>query len=459
MMELKKQSLVSLDIVDVAYGGYGVAKPDGFVVFVEGAAPGDRVLARIIKKTKNHANAIVEEIETPSDRRIEAPCPIFDHCGGCTWQELPYEDQLHWKHKQVVDTLEHLAKLELPEVAPMIASPGIWNYRNKMEFTFGTDGQGRPILGFHVPRRYDRIFEVQRCLIHPEPFDTLLSELTLYAREQGLTSYDPKTHRGFARHAVMRSSDTTGEIMLILITSTGSLPEPERLALRLKDRCPALKGFIWGVNDRVADVAVIEDEKYRWGDPTLTETINGLSFSISPMSFFQTNTAAAELLYQVVIEMAESARIDCVLDAYCGAGAIALHLASRARRVVGIDISRDSIWDARLNARNNSIENSTFLAGSIDDGLRLVRGAMNDHFSTVVIDPPRGGMDKRSLSRLIGLQAPSFIYVSCNPATLARDLQTICDGGYRITAIQPVDMFPHTFHIEVVVRLEQVDRG
>ncbi|MBI1784466.1 23S rRNA (uracil(1939)-C(5))-methyltransferase RlmD, partial [Candidatus Sumerlaeota bacterium] len=395
---------------------------------------------------------VLQEIVRPSGKRIEAPCPIFGTCGGCSWQNLPYEEQLRWKERQVAETLAHIGGECLPDISPIIPSPEVWHYRNKMEFTFGMDGEGKPIVGFHHPGAFDRIFEVPRCLIHPEPFDAILKSLTEFAREKGLRAYDQRWHDGFLRHAVIRHSRTTGGVMTLLITHQGNLPDPEGLAARLKRDCPALQGFAWGINRGLADVASVEEKRFAWGDPILEERINGLSFKISPLSFFQTNTAGAEKLYARTVEMAQLEERDRVLDAYCGAGTIGLHSARKVSRVVGIELNRDAIWDARANAAANGITNATFIAAPMAEGMNLARHAAGGEFTRVIIDPPRGGMDKKSLATLIAAQAPVFIYVSCNPATLARDLKTICEGGYRVDAIQPVDMFPHTYHIETIVR-------
>lgn len=454
MSSYSKQSVHSFEVEGLAYGGAGVAKPEGFVVFIPGALPGDRVRARILRKKKNHAEARLEEIERPSPDRIAAPCPVFDTCGGCSWQNLGYERQLEWKQRQVEETLTHLGGLtELPPLRPIQPSPLIWHYRNKMEFSFGRDEAHGVVLGFHVPGRYDRIFEVPACLIHPEPFDPLLQALTEYAREHGLDAHDPRSHRGLLRHAIMRHSRQTGGVVLVLVTYKGELPDPEGLVERLRKACPNLQGFVWGINPGLADVATFEKAGFTWGETRLTEDLNGLRFAISPLSFFQTNPSAAEPLYRTTVELADLSSRDRVLDAYCGTGSIALHCARQAGQVVGVEISLDAIRDARINARANAIQNTTFIAAPMKEGLSLALQAAGGSFTRVIIDPPRGGMDKRSLAGLIGLGAPVFVYVSCNPSTLARDLQTIVEGGYRVEAIQPVDMFPHTYHIETVVKL------
>jgi 23S rRNA (uracil1939-C5)-methyltransferase len=251
----------------------------------------------------------------------------------------------------------------------------------------------------------------------------------------------------------MRHSTTTGGVTLTLLTDDGELPERERMVERLRASCPELQGMLWGINRGLADVARIDEERWRWGDLALVERINGLTFVIGPTAFFQTNTAAAEKLYQVVVEMAELGPEDRLLDAYCGAGAIALHCARRVERAVGIELSREAVWNARENAEANAIGNAVFLAAPVNEGLPLALQAAGGAFTRVVIDPPRGGMDKKSLAALIDLRAPVFVYVSCNPSTLARDLQTLAQSGYRVEALQAVDMFPHSHHIEAVARL------
>ncbi len=451
-----KNATVTVEIEDLAYGGLGVGKLDGFVVFVDKALPGELVSARIIKRKQNHAQAVIEKIERPSPFRIQnPPCPLFGSCGGCAWQNFSYDQQIIWKQKQVIDTIAHIGRQRDFEVPPIIGSPEIWRYRNKMEYSFGTDADGKTILGFHSPGRFDRIFEVPACHIQPEPFDIMLREIQAFVREQGLEAYDPRVHRRFLRHAVMRHSATTGESILVIITHQGELPHKEMLAERLAASVPGFKGMLWGLYTGMSDIARIERELWRWGTPELSETVNGLTFQISPQSFFQTNTHAAALLYQRVIEMAQIEPGQRVLDAFCGAGSIALHAAKAGAHVVGVELVREAIWDARENARRNQIEGPVFIAAPIDQGLALARQAAGGQFARVIIDPPRGGMDKRSRRWLIELGAPVFVYVSCNPATLARDLLAFEEAGYRIEAVQAVDLFPHTHHIETIVRLRK----
>lgn len=453
MSQIKKNMVVSVEVDDLAYGGMGVGRVDGFVFFIERALPGDLVRAKVFKKASNHAQCFIEELVRPSPLRIDAPCKLFGTCGGCAWQNLDYAEQLRWKAKQAAGVLRHISGQEIPESLPIIGSPNIWNYRNKMEFTFGTGKAEETILGFHYPGRFDRILEVPKCHIHPEPFDSILTALTSFARENNLSSNDPRTHRGLLRHAVVRHSATTGGVILLLITHEPRGIDFPALIEKVRAACPQIQGIQWGVNSGVADVASVQRICETWGNPVLKETVNGLTFSISPLSFFQTNTRGAELLYARTVEMAELTPQDRVLDAYCGTGSIGLHCARTVKRVVGVEVVRDAIWNARDNARANGIENATFIAAPMAGGLTLARQAAGGDFTRVIIDPPRGGMDKKSLELLIKLRAPVFVYVSCNPSTLARDLQTLGEAGYVVEASQPVDMFPHTHHIEMIVRL------
>ena len=454
MPKPQRNQIVELDIKDLAYGGQGVGRVDGFVYFVNRALPGERITARVLRSKKNHAEAQLESVLSPSPHRIaEPPCPLFGNCGGCTWQNLSYEQQLHWKQKQVVDSIERIGGIRDFTVHPILPSPQVWNYRNKMEYSFGLDADGQTILGFHLPGRFDRILPVSACLIHPTPFDDMLRILIDHARTHILSGYDPRRHTGLLRHAVMRHSHTTGHSILALLTKTADLPEKQALADRLAREVSGFKGMLWGLNEGRADIARIDRELWRHGEPDLTETVNGLTFAISPQSFFQTNTAAAEQLYRRTVEIAGISPGDRVFDAYCGGGGIGLHCARQGARVVGVEQVREAVWDARANARRNGIDGATFIAAPMAEGLELARHAAGAPFNHVLIDPPRGGMDKRSLRGLIDLRAPVFTYVSCNPSTLARDLAIISEAGYRLEQLQPVDMFPHTFHIETIARL------
>jgi 23S rRNA (uracil1939-C5)-methyltransferase len=275
-------------------------------------------------------------------------------------------------------------------------------------------------------------------------------------KRKKLTAYRQKSHEGFLRHLLLRHSVATGDVVAVLLTNSGELPDKEELIKELRDACPELKGFVWGLNTSMADFARQEEEVWHWGEPWTFEELEGIRFRVSPLSFFQVNTAAAEKLYSVVRNLlGDEAKNMRLLDAYCGTGSIGIFCASKVREIVGVEIVRDAIWDARENAARNNIPNCTFIAGDMREALALACATSNESFGRIVMDPPRGGMDKRALSGLLAIGAPVLIYVSCNPATLARDLVTISDAGYRPTVMQPVDLFPQTYHIETVVRFEK----
>jgi len=455
--QIQKHSELDLRIEDLAYGGQGLGRIDGYVIFAGGTVPGDLARVRIVKRKKSHAEAELVRIVEPSPDRVEPVCPLFGQCGGCSGQNMSYALQLRHKQRQAESVFEHLGKVKPERILPIIGSPLEYRYRNKMDFTFGTNDEGQPIIGFHRPKQFSHILEVRRCYLQPEPVDRLLEAMRTWVRAKGLTSYNPFTHKGFLRHLIIRHSVDSGGIVAVLLTGRGQLPDAEELVSVLREACPELQAFVWGLNEGWADIARQDREEWHWGEPLLIEKLSGLKFRVSPMSFFQVNTRAAELLYGAVRDfLGEEAASMRLLDAYCGTGTIGLFCADRAREIVGIELIRDAIWDARLNARENGIENCLFLAGSMRD--RLPLAAETGPFGRVIMDPPRGGMDKRSLKGLLELQAPVLIYVSCNPATLARDVVTICEAGYRVSVMQPVDLFPQTFHIETVVRFDRDDQ-
>ncbi|OPZ12794.1 MAG: 23S rRNA (uracil-C(5))-methyltransferase RlmCD [candidate division BRC1 bacterium ADurb.BinA364] len=450
---LQKNQKIELEIEDLAYGGAGVSRHENYVVFVEGVVPGDRVLARIVKRKASHSVARVEEILRPSPVRIQPRCPLQSHCGGCVWQALPYDEQLKVKERIVEDSLARIGGLGEPPLEPIEPSPQVWRYRNKMDFTFGRDETGRPILGYHYPGRFDRIFSVKRCLLQPEAFDFVLEAVDEWAQTCGLPPYDPKTHDGILRTLLLRRSDADGRWLAALLSKTADVKNRiESLGELLAKTAPGFAGLIWGFNDGVADFVRMDREAGRVGEPSLVERIGPFQFRISPFSFFQTNTPGAETLYRLTREFAELSGRETLLDAYCGTGSIGIFCASRARQVVGVEIVREAVWDARANAALNGFGHCLFLAAPLDQGLALARQATANPIDRVIIDPPRGGMDKRSLRRLLELRAPVFVYVSCNPTTLARDVAAILESGYQVRRVKPVDMFPHTYHVETVIQ-------
>lgn len=458
-MKVQKNSVIEVKIDNLAYGGRGIGRMEGMVVFVPHAVPGDVVSARVIKKKPNYIEAEKIEILEPSLHRIEARCSLFGQCGGCSWQSLPYEKQLEFKEQIAKSTLHHLGRQFDFKIHPILPSPEVWRYRNKVDYTFGQDENGKAVLGFHEPGSYWKIIDVEKCHIQPEIFDDLIDEMRKFTREYDLEPYHQKGHTGLMRHFMLRCAVNTEEephpTLAVLATGEAELPHRDELVDRLRKRCPSLKGFIHGLNQSRGDVFKIQKKLFQWGEDFIMEKVGHLKLKVSAMSFFQTNSKAAENLYEKTLDFLELSGNESLFDAYCGAGAIAINCARNAGKVYGIELIKDAVWDARYNAKINNADNCTFLLGDMKRTLPLLMKREPLGFSRVTVDPPRGGMDKKSLRWIARLQAPVIVYVSCNPSTMARDIQSLCSKGYEITEVQPVDMFPHTYHIEMIAHLKK----
>ena len=456
MTHARRGDLVTVEVTDLAFGGEGVARADGYVVFVPGGVPGDRLDVRLTQVRPRFARGSIETLHAPSALRTEPPCPYFGRCGGCRLQHIRYEAQLEFKARQVAECLARLGGLgpsgTIP-LSPILGADPVYGYRNKMEFTFAEEA-GRPIVGLHEAERYDAILDVERCLLQSDAMNAVLAEVRAFVREQGWSVYRQASEEGLLRFLMLREGQATGEGMVNIVTASPDVPTARALADRLRTRCPQVSAVVLNVNPKKAAVAVGVEEHPIAGNEVIRERLGDLTFSISANSFFQTNTRQAERLFGIVVEYAALSGEETVFDLYSGTGAISLLLARRARAVYGIELVAAAIEDAQRNARANGITNCTFLPGEVRHVLPdlVSRGVRAD---VVVADPPRAGFHPKALRSLLGLAARRIVYVSCNPATLARDLGTLCAGGYRVTAVQPVDMFPHTPHIEVVARLDR----
>ena len=430
-------------------------------VFIERTLPGDLVRARVVKRKQQYAEARVMEMLEPSPMRQAAPCPAFGACGGCKWQDYPYEEQLRVKQSHVAEALRHIARQRELTIREILPSPEPWNYRNKMEFSFGALAQGGFTVGLHRAGSFQQIVGIDECHIQAAALNEALpwfrEELNREAAREGdnFRPYDPRDHSGFLRHLIFRHSHTTGDFLVALLTAGGAWDGVGDFALRLMERFPACRGFLWGINDGVGDVARLERTVFQTGGDFIEERLGDKVFRVSTFSFFQTNTLAAHVLYDVVKDFAELTGAESVLDAYCGTGTIGVYLADAAARVVGIELVTEAVWDARHNAQANGADNCTFLAGDMRQILQQLPQLVGGRFDRVIVDPPRGGMDKHALKLLIGIGAPLMVYVSCNPATLARDVTVLAEAGYEVEDVQPVDMFPHTFHVESVLKLRR----
>jgi 23S rRNA (uracil1939-C5)-methyltransferase len=454
MAKPRRGDSVSLTIDDLAFGGEGVGRLDGYVVFVRGALPGDRLRVRIVEPRARYARGQIEAIEVPSPDRVDAPCPHFGHCGGCRLQHLAYPSQLLFKEKQVRDCLERLGGVEKVEIRPILPAPDPYGYRNKMEFTVAEIGQ-RAVVGLHEAERYDSVLDIERCLLQSETMNALLSKVRAEFRGRGLAVYDQDSGSGLLRFVTLREGRRTAEAMVNIVASTPDVETLGPVAEALAESVPATASVVLNVNAQKASVAVGTEEHLLLGRDYIRESLGGLSFQISPNSFFQTNTVQAERLFAVVAAAAELNADDTVLDLYAGTGAISLLLARQCRWVYGIEVSTAAVADAVRNARANGIENCTFLTGEVRHVLPdLIREGVRA--AVVVADPPRAGFHPRALTALADIAPARLVYVSCNPSTLARDVGELLRRGYRLLWVQPVDMFPQTPHIEAVALLRRM---
>ena len=451
MAKPRRGDTLELVVDDLAFGGEGVGRVNGYVIFVRGGLPGDRLQVTVTEARGRYGRGTISAVLTPSPDRVEAPCPYFGQCGGCRLQHFAYAAQLAFKEKQVRDCLTRLGGLPPFELRPIVPAPEPYGYRNKMEFTVAGPG---PAVGLHAAERYDVVLDIERCLLQSETMNALLDEFRRQARARGLSVWEPQSERGLLRFLTLREGRRTGEAMVNVVASAPDVAALMPVAEALKLRVPATASVLLNVNDKKASVAIGSEEHLLLGRDQITESLDGVSFQISANSFFQTNTVQAERLFAIVAEACALEGRETVLDLYSGTGAISLLLARRAARVYGVELSAAAVADAVRNARANGIDNCTFLAGEVR---HVLPALMNDgvRAEVVVADPPRAGFHPRALSALAALGPERLVYVSCNPATLARDVGDLARQGYRLQWVQPVDMFPQTPHIEAVARLSR----
>ena len=451
-MDVKRGNIVEVPVTDLAYGGKGVGKLDGLVVLVRGGFPGDVLKIIISKKKRNFAEGKLVDVLKASEYRTAPVCSHFGLCGGCTWQNLDYETQLYYKEKTVKESLRHLGGFLDFETERIIRSDGTYFYRNKMEFSFGKDPSGKLILGLHPYEDFRRVFALEKCYLQSELSNQIVWGVRNFCAKEELIPYDPKEHTGFLRYLALREGMNKSEIMVNLVTYSGEFKQAERLASGLMKSFPQVKTVVRNINTKFADIAFGEEEEVLTGKGTIQEKLGRFYFEVSANSFFQTNTKQAEKLFNIVTDYAELDSSEEVLDLYSGTGAISFFLAQKAKRVTGIESVKDSVENANKNAELNSIKNCQFILGEAKD---VLSSLVKDNYSpeVIVVDPPRGGMHKKVISSILEIKPKKIIYVSCNPTTLARDLQVLAEKDYLLEKVQPVDMFPQTYHIEAVAKL------
>ena len=443
-----------LEIENLGSNGEGIGRRDNLTVFVEGALPNEEILAEVQQNKKNYAVAKLIKILRESDDRVKPFCPIYDECGGCQLQHLSYAAQLKYKRQQIIDALEHIGKIFDVEVFDTLGMENPLCYRNKMQFPVARE-KNNLIVGCYV-RGSHKIIDTDSCMIQREGMDEVLTVVKKILQKFNISAYDEDTHRGVLRH-VMSRIGFNGEIMIVLVTAIKNLPAEKNIVRAIRHALPKVASVQQNIQTFHNNVILGRETKILYGKPTIKDKICGLTFNISARSFFQVNTAQAEILYKVALNFAELTGRETIIDAYCGIGTITLFMAKFARKVYGIEIVPTAIEDAKKNARENNIRNAEFFAG---DAVKIIPKLFREgvRADLVIVDPPRAGCDKKVLEIFAAMNPAKIIYVSCNPATLARDLSILRELGYFAKKIQPVDMFPFSSHIESVTLLEKLSR-
>ena len=449
---VKKWEELELRVDSLAYGGNGVARHDGFVVFVRGGLPGDLVRAQVTRVKRGFAEATSVGLLEPGTGRVDAPCAHFGSCGGCRFQDYAYDLQIAAKETQVRDALVRIGGFADPPLDPIVPAASQFHYRNKLEYSFTQTDDG-PALGFHRAGRWDEVLEINECLLTTELGNAIRAAVQVWAREEGLVAYNQATQEGYLRHLVVREGRNTGQALVMLVTGPKERFDSGYLVDVLR-RFPEVRSIHWAVNDTPAEVTNLPS-KLLWGEAAIEEELLGLRFRVRPNAFLQTNTEMAEKLYETAREFAALTGAETVYDLYCGTGTIGLALAAGALTVWGVEISEEAVACAIENAELNGIANAAFFAGNVGQSIEELRERAGPP-DVVVVDPPRAGLAGKALRRTGALEASRLVYVSCNPTTLASDLTVLRDEyGYELVRCRPVDMFPHTPHIESVSLLER----
>ena len=467
-MARKKQDLILENVVieSVAAEGKALARVDGTVLFVQFAVPGDVVDLKVTKKKKNYMEGFILRMVKPSEHRLEPFCSHFGVCGGCKWQPLPYEMQLQAKQQQVYDQLVRIGHLDVPEISPIVPSDDTTYYRNKLEFTFSQrrwifDDENAEVLseqekyglGFHVGRFFDKVLDIKHCYLQPEPSNEIRLFIRNYALEHGLTFFNIREHEGFLRNMFIRTTEA-GNVMLIICFYHEDAEARIALLDAVAAEFPQITSLYYVINSKANDSISDQECVLYKGEDAIYEYMEGLKFKIGPKSFYQTNTKQAYKLYSVAREYAALTGSEVVYDLYTGTGTIAQFVSRQASKVIGIEYVPEAIEDAKVNSAINNITNTLFYAGDMKDVLSDEFVERNGRPDVIILDPPRAGVDERVLEVIKRAAPERMVYVSCNPSTQARDLALLNDM-YEILAVQPVDMFPHTHHVENVVKLRR----
>lgn len=448
---LKKNDLIPLEIQSVTSEGSGVGRYEGMAVFVPGAAPGDQLVVRVVKVLSSYCYGIIREVVRPGPGRVEPACPVCRRCGGCSLRHLSYPAELAEKERWVADAVARIGGLSLP-VRPILPSPRADGYRNKAQYPIGAGPEGA-FCGFYAPRSH-RIVPAGDCLLQPPFFAAIAGAVCRYIDQSGQKPYDEATGAGLFRHLYLRWGEATGQVMVCLVVNGERIPQPQLLVSMVLAACPGVTSILVNSNTRRTNVILGPVTRVVFGEPAIRDVLAGVEVEISPLSFYQVNHQGAELLYRQAAEMAALDPDDLLLDLYCGAGTIGLSMARRVKTLVGVEVVESAVRDARRNAEKNGIQNARFLCADAGAAAAQLE-AEGLRPTVVVLDPPRKGCDGATLAAVARMAPSRVVMVSCNPATMARDLAVLQKAGYRPTAVQPVDMFPRTAHVEAAALLQK----
>lgn len=449
-LPVKKNDYIDVTFEDLTHEGAGVAKVDGYPLFVPNALPGEKAQIKVLKTSKGYGFGKLIETYEESPYRVTAPCPIYKECGGCQLQHLSYEGQLLAKQKQVRDVLTRIGKLENVTVHPTLGMSDPWRYRNKSQVPIG-EHEGGLIGGFYQQRSH-QIIDMKSCLIQQEKNDEVIQKVKEICNKNGVRAYDEQRHKGDLRHIMARYGLVTGDVMIVLVTKAKDLPNRKKIIADITENIAGVKSIVQNVNPKKTNVIMGDETRVLWGQEVIYDYIGDVRFAISARSFYQVNPEQTKVLYDKALEYAALTGKEEVIDAYCGIGTISLFLAQKAKSVFGVEIVPEAIEDAKRNAELNNITNANFAVGKAEEVIPAwyEKGHKAD---VLVVDPPRKGCDEALLQTIIDMKPKKVVYVSCNPGTLARDLRVLEDGGYRTVEVQPVDMFPQTMHVECVAQL------
>lgn len=443
-----ENKLVELEVTDLAFNGKAVAHLDGKVVFLNSGLPGETVQAEVIRSKPRYSEGVVHKILKTSGLRTPAICSHFGQCGGCTWQDLLYQHQLAFKKKQVADCLERIGGLPEVKIHDVVGSVELFNYRNKMEFSFHVTEEGSFTLGLHSRGRFDDIFNLDKCFLQSDISNDIVQWMREFVERERIAVYDVKNHTGFMRFLMIRQAKRTAQLMINIVTNYGEIPSREKLVRGLTAAFPQITTIVHNQNGQKSNIATGEIESILFGTGYIEERMFDCTFRIRANSFFQTNSIQTETLYRSAFDLLSPRKKDCVLDLYCGTGSISILISRYVGHVVGVELVTDAVEAARENAAINNANNVVFHHGDVKDYLKT-RDAAEAEFDVVIVDPPRAGLHPKVLTQVVKLRPKRILYISCNPATFARDAKQLVNHGYRLPDVQPVDMFPHTMHIEL----------